>query len=232
MKNLSPALKLHDISIDDVVNIRYREGIPLSYRFDASRGIVNFAGKDTVSGQNGVFSVVPVAMRIFEGDLFDYSHRLWAELFFINSDGNMCCIMFHGYSVEELKSLESDLYYSDLKINEVILTMTPKKTESKETGNTFYIATFDFEKADKDYLDVIGTVCKDFRIYRQDTRRDLQDIQLSINYELLPEVHQLSEATTVNALPSATEEVKQVETAQTTEPQNILDNLKAVNQGS
>lgn len=230
MKNLSPALKLQDISVDDVVNIRYREGIPLSYRFDASRGIVNFDGKDTVSGKNGVFSVVPVAMRIFEGVLFDYSHRLWAELFFINSDGNMCCIMFHGYSVEELKSLESDLYYSDLKINEVILTMTPKKTESKETGNTFYIATFDFEKADADYLDVVGTVCKDFRIFRQDTRREMQVNHLTLNYTILPEVHQISEPNVSD--PVVSEAPVKVEVTESINPVDALAKLKDTNQVS
>jgi hypothetical protein len=193
MSNFSfnPSLELAHL-VDErtqEINYKYREGIPRSYRFNASNGVVTFNGELPVSKKGEDFSFIPIACRIFEAELFDYSNRLWAELFFLNQAGHVCCILFHGYTVDELQQLESDLYYSDLTITQVILTLKPIEKTSKETGNKFYIGTFDFKPAPADYVDVVSTLLKETPLYRQDTRKDLQNNILSVNYALLPEIH-------------------------------------------
>ncbi len=55
----------------------------------------------------------PLAFRIFSDDILGYGRRKWAELFFVNQSGQVCAVMFHGFSVDNLQRLLGDLFYEN-----------------------------------------------------------------------------------------------------------------------
>lgn len=167
------------------IQIRYLKGRPRQYRFDASRGIMNINGETPVTKPGKTFELIPVAYRIFKDSLFDYSRREWLELFFVNEKGALSCIMFHGFSVEHFMRMTQDLFYDDLKITEIKITITPEQkkiTKGDNEGKTYYIANFEYDKADAKYLKMVSTLLDDTEIYRTDTMRPTNDMIVWENY--------------------------------------------------
>lgn len=170
---------------------KYMVGMPRQYRFDAGKGQLNLNGDETVTKKGAPFSFVPIAYRIFKDDLFNMGRKDWAEFFFIDSKGAVASVMFHGYSVEHfLKMSTSELFYADLKVTEVKITVTPIERESKkldESGkpNKYFIARFNQEAAGQDYLKAVGELLKDVpNIYRKDTLKTSNEIAVSENFPL------------------------------------------------
>lgn len=173
----------------EVKPAKYMTGHPRQYRFDASKGIVNINGEDPVTKAGKEFAFIPLAARIFKSNLFERGRNTWAELFFLNCGNQLCSIMIHGYSVENLERLQSELFYDDLMLNEVILTMKPIQKTSKASENTFYIAEFEFAAAPDDLLKAQKVAIEGFNIYRQDTVKDDETMILNLNYFELPKLN-------------------------------------------
>ena len=167
------------------IQFRYLKGRPKQYRFDASRGIMNINGEIPMTKPGKPFVIIPVAYRIFKDSLFEYSRREWLELFFINEKGALSCIMFHGYSVEHFMRMTQDLFYDDLKITQIKITVKPEQkkiTKGDNEGKTYYIADFEYEKADEKYLKAVTDLLGEIEIYRTDTIRPTNDMIVWENY--------------------------------------------------
>lgn len=183
---------------------KYMPGHPRQYRFDASKGIVNINGEEPVTKAGKEFKFIPVALRIFKSNLFERGRNVWAEIFFLNCGNQLCTIMLHGYSVENLERLQSELFYDDLRIDEVILTMKPVSKTSKASGSSYYIAEFDFEPAKRDLLDAQTAAIEGYQIYRQDTVKDDEDMIVNLNYYELPKLEAAAaDMEQLEALPQA-----------------------------
>ncbi len=156
-----------DKSTGAIREAKYLTGEPRQYRFDASKGVVNLNGETPVTKAGAEFKFMPVAARIFKSNLFERGRNVWAELFFLNGGNQLCTVMLHGYSVENLERLQSELFYEDLRLDEVILTMKPESKTSKTSGSTYYIAEFDFTAVPRDLYDAQALAIEGLRIYRQ-----------------------------------------------------------------
>lgn len=92
------------------LTIKYRPGYPRSYRFDASRGVINVNGEINITKKGEALSFIPIGYRLFKDDILGYGLKKWAEFFFVNEGGQLCSLLFHGYSVENLERRTNDLF--------------------------------------------------------------------------------------------------------------------------
>lgn len=186
-ENLMPSINTdHHKTEDEILKAAYRYGHPRQYRFNASSGRINLNGDDNLTKAGEPFIFRPIAVRIFKDNLFERGRQLWAELFFLNQANQVCAIMVHGYTVENLERMESDLFYDDLNITEVVLTLTPKeKTSKKEVDGKnpkFYIGEWSYKKADRELVNVQDVAVEGLQIFRADTFRDTADELVKLNY--------------------------------------------------
>lgn len=147
--------------------IKYLPGFPRKYRFDAKNGKLNFNGQTDITPKGQSFTLIPIAHRIFTDEILGYSRRKWAELFFVNQAGQLCSLLFHGFSVDQLQTILGDLYYEDAGLTDIRLTVTPEP-RSNEFGN-YYVASFGFEvlpAEDREQLTILADSLPP--IYRQD----------------------------------------------------------------
>lgn len=182
---LQPSLdvKNHiDPQSGEILAARYMTGHPRQYRFDASKGVVNLNGEENLTKAGKEFKFIPLALRIFKDNLFERGRQTWAELFFLNAGNQVCSLMVHGYSVENLERLQAELFYDDLRIDEVMLTMKPTEKTSKASGNAFYIAEFEHTAAPRDLLDTQCACIEEQRLYRADTYKDTCEMIVNLNY--------------------------------------------------
>ena len=200
LKKLMPSTELGnhiDTETGDVRPAIYREGHPRKYRFNASTGVINLNGEQNLTKPGKEFSFIPVALRVFKDDLFERGRQTWVEMFFLNTANQLCSLMAHGYSVENLERLESELFYDDLMINEVTLTMKPVEKISKSAeGAKYFIAEFSYEEAPQDLVKAQKTAIEGLAIYRRDTWNTGAVNLIQLNYsppvalEELPEGEQ------------------------------------------
>lgn len=190
MEHNMPALTMNDLTNQDTGEVRplkYREGSPRNYRFDASKGIVNINGETPVTKPGDHFTFIPVACRIFKDTLFQSEGQTgvkkWGELFFINEAGILCAIMVHGYTVENLEKLEAELFYDDLTLNQVALTLKPVQKENKTVASKYYIGEWGYKAASKDMVAQLATMIEGEQIYREDTYKEPEMI-VALNYSM------------------------------------------------
>lgn len=185
-KDLIPSIKTEnhvDKKSGDVIPAMYREGRPRGYRFNASTGILNLGGDRPVSKAGAPFRLIPLSMRIFRDDLFEKGRKTWCEIFFLNAKNQLCVVLFHGFSVENLADLEDEMFYEGLEIGNVILTVSPQKKESKAAeGSTYYIAAFSFEEADEEVLAAQRAAVKEYTVFRHDTWNENADLIVGYKY--------------------------------------------------
>lgn len=181
-----PIIKVKDlkkfISKDGAINIKYLKGRPRPYRFDASRGQLNINGEIPVTNPGKPFTIIPIAYRIFTDRLFELPRREWLELFFIDEAGAISIVMFHGYSVEEFMQMTQKLFYEDLGITEIEITVSPQAKESKTSGSKYYIASFEYKAAPKEYVETVKGIMAGLEVYRADTLRPSNDLIVWENY--------------------------------------------------
>ena len=163
--------------------LKYLKGHPRQYRFDASRGIFNIQGEIPVTKAGKPFSLIPISYRVFKDSLFGTSKRSWLELFFIDNIGAVASVMLHGYSVEHFFNMSQKLFYENLKITEIKITITPQERQTAK-GEKYYIAEFEHEAADADYLKLAKTSTQDFELYREDTIQPTNTMVVWENYPL------------------------------------------------
>lgn len=196
-KNLLPSTEtaFHiDPETGEVKLAAYRQGIPRQYRFNANKGNLNLNGEQSITKAGETIQLLPLCVRIFKDNLFEMGRKTWAELYFLNTANQVCVTMFHGYSVENLQSLESELYYENLAINQVILKITPEQKQNKSLGSKYYIARFDFEAASEELLTAQQQAINNYNVYRIDTASPDAEEILSLSYAQSPSIEAAVEA--------------------------------------
>ena len=186
-KNLMPSTAIkHHQSGDEILTAAYRYGHPRQYRFNASSGRINLNGDDNLTKAGEPFAFRPIAVRIFKDNLFERGKQTWAELFFLNEQNQVCAIMAHGYTVENLERLESDLFYDDLNITEVVLTLMPKEKVSKKEvegqNPKYFIGEWSYKPAEKELIAAQAAAVEGLKVFRADTFRDTAEEIVSLNY--------------------------------------------------
>lgn len=182
-KQLLPSLdpKNHIDDGGEIKELKYRVGSPRAYRFDAGKGVINIDGEENITKAGDAFEFIPVAIRIFNGDLFRQGVKNWAEIFFINAKNQMCSILIHGYSVDNLGLLANKMYYDDLSITDCVVSLKPVQRENS-AGDKFYIAEFSIVEAPEETISTFDTLLQGLPIYRNDTISDGLTMIEQLNY--------------------------------------------------
>jgi hypothetical protein len=205
MKKTNPLLpSLQTNFINDEtgeLKIKYREGFPRHYRFDASRGLFSLSEKNiTQKGES--LSFIPISYRIFQDDILGYGLKKWVEFFFLNQLGHVCSLLFHGYSVENLEKGTLDLFYDEVNLSEVILTVTPiekTKKDGEGKGSKYYIAEFTYQVLPNEDRNVIKLLGESLKVWRSDTLTGNSTVELSVNYH--PPIQIIEEVTHGEEIP-------------------------------
>ena len=166
------------------LQIKYRPGFPRHYRFDASRGLISLSDMN-ITKKAEPLSFIPISYRIFQDDILGYGLKKWAEFFFINQLGHVCSLLFHGYSVENLEKGTHDLYYDEVNLSEVILTVTPiekTKKEGEGKGSKYFIAEFSYKVLSNEQRNEMKLLSESLNVWRTDTLTENSTMELSVNY--------------------------------------------------
>ncbi len=181
---------------------KYLPGHPKQIRADLKAGVFNVGG-DKVLGKT--ISFIPVALRIFSDNILNMGRKVWAELFFVDETGAVCAVLFHGYSVENLQKLNAGLFYDDLNLTDVVLTVTPIKKQTEKDGKpaTYFIADFSYTAADPAEVQARQEFAEDFDLYRDETLTGTEDRRITAGYRT-PDGYQLPEQRAAKHLPAST----------------------------
>jgi len=166
------------------LNIKYRPGFPRHYRFDASRGVFSL-NEMTITKRGEPLTFISISYRIFKDDILGFGLKKWAEFFFLNQAGHVCSLLFHGYSVENLERKTNELFYDEVNLSEVILTVTPiekTKKEGEGKGSKYFIAEFSYQVLTNDQRQEIKLLGEALNIWRADTLTENSTTELSVNY--------------------------------------------------
>ncbi|GAA4461871.1 hypothetical protein GCM10023189_37870 [Nibrella saemangeumensis] len=154
---------------DITFTIKYLQGRPKQYRFNGQTGRFNINGTTDVGT---TLTIQPLAWRIFDENLFARGrNETWAELFFVDDKGALSAIMFNNSSVNELFNLIEPLFYDDLQLSDVVLTITSekKKNEKVQPAGTWFLARFTYKPADPATVAELREFVTSIPVYRQDT---------------------------------------------------------------
>ena len=129
-------------------------------------------------------SFIPLAWRIFQDDILNMGRKLWAELFYADDKGAICAVLFHGYSVENLYRLIEPLFYDELTLADVVVTVQATKKETTKEGKkaTYYIAEFSYAPADPAEVQARQAFARNFPIWREETSTDTAELRISHGY--------------------------------------------------
>jgi hypothetical protein len=161
---------------------RYLEGRPKQYRADAKAGNFNINGGNPIGE---TLSFTPMAWRFFEDDILQMGHKKWVELFFVDDKNCVSAILFHGYSRDHLEKLAQDLFYDDVTLSGIVLTVKfmPKKNEKIKPAATYHIAEFDVEEiVDNQRVRELQEFASTHKIYRLETLSETCRMQALHNY--------------------------------------------------
>ncbi|NVO84477.1 hypothetical protein [Hymenobacter terrestris] len=171
--------------VTETSRFRYLPGHPRQIRFDAKAGQFNSNGLTQLGGS---ISFIPLAWRIFSDDILNMGRKLWAELFYADERGAICAVLFHGYSVENLYRLIEPLFYDELMLADVVVTVQASKKETTKEGKkaTYYIAEFSYEPAELAEIQARRDFAQDFPIWREETHTGAADMRTSHAYSPPP----------------------------------------------
>lgn len=162
--------------------VKFLEGHPRQYRFDAKEGVFNINGTEKL-GRTLTFQ--PIAWRIFTDNILNMGTKNWAEIFFIDDKNCVSAILFHGYSVDNIFRLIEPLYYDDLTMADVIITAVaePKENSKLEKGKgKYYIATFSYKIGDPARTALLKQYPNEVKVFRQETLTDVANVKTSFQY--------------------------------------------------
>ena len=164
-----------------VSRFHYLPGHPRQVRFDAKAGQFNINGTVPLGS---ALSFIPLSWRVFQDDILNMGRKLWAELFFADDKGAICAVLFHGYSVENLYRLIEPLFYDDLTLADVLVTVTAEKKQTTKDGKTatYYIAQFSYTAADPAEVAARRDFARDFAIWRAETHTGKADMRIQHGY--------------------------------------------------
>ena len=164
--SLQPVATVAEIEKFDT--LRYLPGFPRSYRFDAKKGLLRFKNEIDLTAKGQSFSFIPIAFRIFSDEILNFPLRKWAEMLFINKAGQVCAVLFHGYSVDRLQSMLGELYYEEVSLCELVLTVTPTPRSNEHGG--YYVASFSYELLKPEELKTLASIVDALPpLYREET---------------------------------------------------------------
>jgi hypothetical protein len=197
-----PSLDEDTGEVTEKPRFKYLLGHPRQIRADLKAGCFNVNGQD-VLGKTLTF--IPVALRIFSDNILSMGRKVWAEVFFVDASNVVCAVLFHGYSVENLQKLNAELFYDDLKLTEVELTVTPVKKQTEKEGKpaTYFIAEFSYKPAAPAEVEARRQFAEDFDLYREETLTGMADVRLLNGYRI-PEGYQFPEQRPAKQLPAST----------------------------
>lgn len=160
---------------------KYMEGSPRQYRFDAKKGTFNINGTEELGDK---LTFQPIAWRIFQDNILNMGPKKWAELFFIDDKNCVSSILFHEYSVDNILRLIEPLFYDDLALSDVVLTVVAEKKENNkiQPKGIYYIANFGFKQADPVQTEILKAFANDARIWRKETYTKLAIYEVNQNY--------------------------------------------------
>jgi hypothetical protein len=163
---------------------RYLEGRPKQYRADAKAGNFNINGGTPVGG---TLTFIPIAWRFFEDDILQMGKKKWVELFFVDDKNCVSAILFHGYSREHLEKLAQDLFYDDITLADVVISVgfVQKKNEKIKPAATYHIAEFGVEEiANPEKVKELSDFAQANKIYRIETLTETCELQAYHNYHI------------------------------------------------
>lgn len=166
----------------DIPEVRYFDGHPQQYRFNASVGVFNLKGVTPITKKGQSLTIIPIAYRQFKDDILGMGIKNWIEFFFLNKAYQVCSLLLHGYSVENLSGVVADLFYEDAKLYEIALTIKPTAKENKKVGSKYYIAEFEFETIAAHKVEELQMSVENLNIYRADTLTGEAETKLLFNY--------------------------------------------------
>ena len=200
--NATGIAQLLNAETAELAPIAYLPGRPRQYRFDASRGMFNLKGETPITKPKESLTLIPIAFRIFRDSILGQSTKRWAELFFLNQ-GNL---LLHGYSVDNLMGLNEEIFYDQVNLCQIELTITPAERTSKapEANNSrFFIAEFSFKRLSAEAIATQESVFKGMPLWREDTLTGDAEPILSYNYNPpLESCPQVSAAEPATGLPA------------------------------
>jgi hypothetical protein len=169
------------LKLNQNIQVKYLEGHPRQYRFDAKEGVFNINGVEKL-GRTLTFQ--PIAWRIFTDNILNMGTKNWAELFFIDEKNCVSAVLFHGYSVDNIFRLIEPLYYDDMTLADVIITATAEKKENNKVQpkGVYYIATFSYKIGDPARTAELKQYAQDVKVFRQETLTDIANIKTAYNY--------------------------------------------------
>lgn len=216
MKNqnpLTPTLKTNFIKPEiGELDIQYRPGYPRCYRFDASRGLFNLNGETNITKKGEALTFIPIAHRVFRDNILGFGLKKWCEFFFLNEDHQLCSLLFHSYSVENLERYTTDLFYDNVNLSQVILTAKPiekvkqhgegkdkrvifgnsrneglgglqrSAPQSGQDGFKYFIAEFTYKVLETDQQTAIHELGQSLPIWRAETLTGDAVTEVAINY--------------------------------------------------
>ena len=91
--------------------------------------------------------------------------------------------MLHGYSVEHFFEMTQKLFYEDLKITDIKITITPQEKMTAK-AEKYFIAEFEHEAADPEYLKLVHESLEGVELYREDTVQPTNNMIVWENYPL------------------------------------------------
>ncbi|MEZ5044184.1 MAG: hypothetical protein R2828_30100 [Saprospiraceae bacterium] len=178
--------------------IQYLKGAPRAYRFDAKGGSLSFRGETKLTNKGEAFTFIPIAYRLFSAEILGYDHRKWVEFYFINQIGQVCSVLFHGYSVDNLRLTFADMHYDRVNFTQVKLTVKPEQRTNQH--GSYYLASFSYEVLKQKEAEALESIVNALdAIYREDTLTENVHVALSQNYSA-PEREGLEEAAEAKVL--------------------------------
>ncbi len=189
--------------------IQYRAGYPRTYRFDASRGLFSVNGENNITKKGEPLTFIPVAFRVFRDDILGYGLKKWVEFFFVNDNGQLCSLLFHGYSVENLERKTNDLFYDSLDLCQVLLTASPVervKQNGEGKGNKYFIAEFSYKPLENVQRQEVALIGESVNIWRADTLTGDVQTELSVNFR--PPIQLINGAGTIDEKAASSQKVE------------------------
>ena len=168
---------------EQVPNIKYLPGSPRQIRFDAKEGSFNVNGKEPLGKS---LSFQPLAWEIFTADILNMGQKTWVEMYFLDEKNRVCAVLFHGYSVKNLQQLIEPLYYDELTLADVMLTVTPDKKENTkiQPKGVYYIADFSYVMADPKRTEDLAELARTVDIYRAETINETRTTKATHGYRV------------------------------------------------
>lgn len=182
MKNPLHALQSNQIEKVAENNIKYLAGHPRPYRFDASRGVINLNGETVITKKGEPFRFIPIAYRIFSDNILGLGKKKWAEFFFLNQASQVCNLLVHGYSVDQLMRTVEAMFYDEANLCEVELSLKPMERTNQASGNKYFVGEFSYRLLEQKPKDILFTITSELELWREETFTGDAEVMLVLNY--------------------------------------------------